>query len=114
MGTFHIHFQGQVQGVGFRPFVYQSALAQGLPGTVSNGLDGVHIYFNAEASVAEGFFQFLQSNLPLNARVLHSHMQATAPREFVEFSIVGTEETGPASLLLTPRGSGRQTTFLEA
>ncbi|MBP8240031.1 MAG: acylphosphatase [Saprospiraceae bacterium] len=45
--TYHVHLQGQVQGVGFRPFVYQLATRYGLCGWVNNTLDGVHIEFNA-------------------------------------------------------------------
>ena len=39
----HLHIQGQVQGVGFRPFVYRLALEMELKGWVNNGVDGVHI-----------------------------------------------------------------------
>ncbi|MBZ4023103.1 carbamoyltransferase HypF [Rhodobacter sp. TJ_12] len=38
-----IRVRGQVQGVGFRPFVWQLAQAQGLRGTVSNDAEGVLI-----------------------------------------------------------------------
>lgn len=102
MGTYHIHLEGQVQGVGFRPFVYQSARAAGLCGTVSNGMDGVHIYFNAAPKMAGHFFQFIQDNLPLNARVLSSRIEEVDQLDFSGFSIVKTEEKGAASLLLTP------------
>ncbi|SOB93497.1 carbamoyltransferase HypF [Rhodobacter maris] len=40
-----IRVRGQVQGVGFRPFVWQLAQARGLRGTVSNDAEGVLIRF---------------------------------------------------------------------
>ncbi|MCB0586912.1 MAG: acylphosphatase, partial [Phaeodactylibacter sp.] len=36
MPTYHIHIEGQVQGVGFRPYVYRMAREHGLKGWVSN------------------------------------------------------------------------------
>ncbi|KAA5708602.1 hypothetical protein F3G30_28690, partial [Klebsiella pneumoniae] len=39
--TYEIKFSGIVQGVGFRPFVYNLARRLNLTGFVSNGLEGV-------------------------------------------------------------------------
>jgi len=44
--TWHIHIQGIVQGVDFRPFVYQLAHSSGINGWVDNDMDGVHIEFS--------------------------------------------------------------------
>ncbi|HAO48120.1 MAG TPA: hypothetical protein DCR35_01710, partial [Runella sp.] len=41
--TYGIRLTGIVQGVGFRPFVYQLAHEWGLTGTVSNGPEGVKV-----------------------------------------------------------------------
>ncbi|MBK7407806.1 MAG: acylphosphatase [Saprospirales bacterium] len=43
LSTFFIRITGQVQGVGFRPFVYQQAEKYQLKGWVNNSLEGVHI-----------------------------------------------------------------------
>lgn len=45
--TFEIIISGQVQGVGFRPFVYGLAKQFQLCGTVCNNQDGVLIHINA-------------------------------------------------------------------
>ena len=41
--TYHINIKGQVQGVGFRPFIYRLAQKMNLNGWVKNTADGVHI-----------------------------------------------------------------------
>ena len=43
MQAWQIRVRGQVQGVGFRPFVWQVARARGLRGVVSNDAEGVLI-----------------------------------------------------------------------
>lgn len=49
-----LHITGIVQGVGFRPFVYNLARSQGLSGWVLNASDGVHAFVEgAEATVDE-------------------------------------------------------------
>ena len=42
--TYKISISGQVQGVGFRPYVYGLAIEFSLNGTVSNNEEGVIIY----------------------------------------------------------------------
>ena len=43
-----IQVHGQVQGVGFRPFVYRLATELDLSGWVRNDADGVHIEVQGE------------------------------------------------------------------
>ena len=102
MRTFHIHIEGQVQGVGFRPFVYQLARSLGIPGTVSNGLDGVHIFFNATEGLAQHFYQKLLIETPQRAKILHHSMAGVEPEFFTNFEIVESSQEGQANLLLTP------------
>ena len=47
MQTYHIHINGIVQGVGFRPLIYTLAMQMQLNGYVKNGSDGLHVYFNS-------------------------------------------------------------------
>jgi len=46
--TYKIIVSGQVQGVGFRPYVYNLAKDFSLTGTVSNNEEGVIIYVTGE------------------------------------------------------------------
>ena len=56
MNTYHIHINGLVQGVGFRPFVCRLAKEFDICGSVSNTNNGVHIEINASKEVAEDFY----------------------------------------------------------
>ena len=63
MGTWHIHIKGRVQGVGFRPFIYNLATSMNIRGTVNNGSDGVHIELDAD-SYPHGFIDRIKKDRP--------------------------------------------------
>lgn len=67
MNGLQILVQGQVQGVGFRPKVWQLAKEMGLTGNVRNTSKGVEIKVWGKES--EGFVDRLLKELPLLARV---------------------------------------------
>ncbi|MGF7214716.1 hydrogenase maturation protein HypF [Spirosoma lacussanchae] len=100
--TFHLHITGLVQGVGFRPFVWQLARAMSLTGTVSNGPDGVHVYLNADAETAQQFKKRIQAEAPELARIQSIKVNPTTPLLYPDFSIIHSRSEGQASLLLTP------------
>lgn len=100
--TYHIHLRGQVQGVGFRPFVYQLAMEHRLNGWVNNTLDGVHIEINADADTASRFFEELQSHAPVLARIISASMEEKPQQDYPDFRIIHSAEAGEATLLLTP------------
>ncbi len=100
--TYHIHLQGQVQGVGFRPFVYKLALEHGLHGWVNNDVDGVHIEINAEEERAQFFFTTVQQQAPVLAHITHARMWRTHQAHYRDFRIIHSTATAAAQLLLTP------------
>lgn len=102
MPTFHIHIEGQVQGVGFRPYVFRVAKALGIVGTVSNGLDGVHIHFDTAGLPAQEFYLEILRNAPKRARILRHSMKPAPAYHFDSFAIIESEKEGTANLLLTP------------
>ena len=55
---------GQVQGVGFRPFVYKLAYELGLYGFVKNSIEGVAIELEGEDSKISEFEKLLHTELP--------------------------------------------------
>jgi hydrogenase maturation protein HypF len=61
---------GQVQGVGFRPFVYRIASANAVTGTVNNSSQGVIIEVQGTAEQIESFGFDLTDKLPPLARII--------------------------------------------
>lgn len=100
--TYHIHIKGQVQGVGFRPYVFRLAQQFELEGWVNNATDGVHVMFNADYDKAKLFYETLIQQKPVLARILAHHMQETAPQFFDNFQIISSDEQTIPDLLLTP------------
>ncbi len=68
LGT-SIHIQGLVQGVGFRPFIYQLATKWGVTGHVGNNCHGVIIHGWASAEVLEQFYQYITTQAPPQASI---------------------------------------------
>ena len=102
METFHIHIKGIVQGVGFRPFVYQKALQHNLKGWVNNTTNGVHIEINADKKSANNFLQDILKHLPPLALVTEYSIKKVDNQQFDEFKIVKSAENNQTNVLLTP------------
>ncbi|MGD0383942.1 MAG: acylphosphatase, partial [Thermoguttaceae bacterium] len=64
-----IAVRGVVQGVGFRPFVYNSALAKGLSGWVLNEADAVRIEVQGRHAALDEFVESLHNAHPAQARI---------------------------------------------
>lgn len=76
---------GQVQGVGFRPFIYKLALDLKLSGFVNNSVDGVELEIQGKPLVLELFEELLHSKLPPLARIdklTKSEIQFTSSTTF--------------------------------
>ena len=102
MHTFHIHINGLVQGVGFRPHVHELATRLNLKGWVNNGMNGVHIEINAISEEANSFLQNLIENAPSNAIITTSHIQEIESKQFASFEIIRSDTTRDPDLLLAP------------
>ncbi len=102
MNTYHIHINGIVQGVGFRPFVCRLATEMSLNGWVCNGNDGVHIEFNANKESAQRFFNTIVCNPPKNAIVTFHKFQIVGNVEYKDFIIKESDNHAVPDILLTP------------
>lgn len=61
--------RGVVQGVGFRPFVYHAARAEGLSGWVRNDAGAVQIEVQGSAAALDRFLETLRTRPPPQARI---------------------------------------------
>lgn len=79
--------RGQVQGVGFRPFVYGLASRLGLGGFVANNGLGAVVEVEGPHDVVETFEQRLASRLPPLARLTHCARRDLPPQNEAHFAI---------------------------
>ncbi len=100
--TCRIRVRGQVQGVGFRPFVYRLALELGIRGWVRNDGEGVEVEAQAHEDIIAALLQRLKSEAPPLARVdaIESSTQTSRPH-YPDFSILATRSS-PAHTAVTP------------
>ncbi len=100
--TWHIHIQGQVQGVGFRPFIYQLAQKFKLNGWVNNSGDGVHIGLNADEVVAIDFYDELISNSPKLSHITSHSITEISEVDYKDFKIIKSSSDEKPLLLISP------------
>ncbi len=102
MKAFHIHIQGKVQGVGFRPFVYRLAREMGLVGWVNNGKDGVHIEVEGKAEIVQRFLERVQREAPAIARILTVEVREIPVQQFTAFTVRHSFQEGVSTVLILP------------
>lgn len=87
----HIHIDGIVQGVGFRPFVYGLATRLSLVGWVKNTSAGVDIEVDGADGDLEHFVKALQAEAPPLAQIHHLHWEMAPTFGFDDFRIVPSQ-----------------------
>jgi hydrogenase maturation protein HypF len=75
----HIHIKGVVQGVGFRPFVYNLAAELALAGWVLNSSSGVEIEVVGPDDVLDEFVERLMTDAPPLARIEYISATSVPP-----------------------------------
>lgn len=102
MKSYHIHISGQVQGVGFRPYVYKLAEQLGVKGWISNSNDGVHIELTGEEATATRFYQTIIQSPPSHSIITRHHIHEIPLQEFSSFIIKESLTGSQPNLLFTP------------
>jgi len=100
--TYLIRITGTVQGVGFRPFIYQLAHKLHLKGEVRNDSAGVTIVVNAIKEQLDTFITQIKTNLPPLAKIDSLELHEVTTRKFETFSIVQSENLFLTSALIPP------------
>ncbi|UCH35175.1 MAG: carbamoyltransferase HypF [Armatimonadota bacterium] len=83
--------KGIVQGVGFRPFVYQLARRLDLTGWVRNTSDGVIIEIEGERERLDEFLRLLRDNAPPASDITSVSAQDLPPEGERDFSIITSD-----------------------
>ncbi|TGE34145.1 carbamoyltransferase HypF [Desulfosporosinus sp. Sb-LF] len=94
------YFNGIVQGVGFRPFVFKLAAELDIKGWVKNSSHGVTIH--AEGDNLELFYHRLQTEAPPLANILTARSAGVEPMNYATFEIVQSETEQGADVLISP------------
>ncbi len=102
MRSWHIHIEGQVQGVGFRPRIFLLAQKYELKGWVNNTTDGVHVQYSATEKMADAFYRNLLIEAPALARITRHQLREIEAQNFDDFQIVHSSTSAVSSLLLSP------------
>jgi len=97
-----IRVRGIVQGVGFRPFIFQLADRYRLTGWVRNQTDGVEIEAAGQMAAIEAFVRSIPAEAPPLARVVHVEVieQPFAPLD--RFSIGSSHAEQARATLIAP------------
>ncbi len=93
---------GVVQGVGFRPFVYNLARELGLAGYVTNTAEGVELAVQGEAAAVEEFFRRLTGQAPPLARILSLERTPEEPRPDLHGFTIRPSRAGTRRTLISP------------
>lgn len=100
--TYSLRVTGVVQGVGFRPFVYQLASSMGLAGIVGNDASGVFVEINADELTCKSFAEAIRSDAPPLASVDTITYQTIQAKTFSGFSIIESDQEGVRTTLIPP------------
>jgi hydrogenase maturation protein HypF len=102
MRWIHIHIEGVVQGVGFRPFVFKLATDFNLKGWVCNGVDGVHLEAGGQEEQITEFIEQLKHQAPEESYITSFMVDEINELEVSDFQIVDSNPLGTPNLLITP------------
>jgi hydrogenase maturation protein HypF len=102
MSGLQVHITGIVQGVGFRPFVYNLATRLNLKGWVRNTSAGVDIEVDGEQDVLDAFVKALRDEAPPLSRIDELTASFRPANRFTSFDIVHSEAVEGAFQPISP------------
>jgi len=101
--TYEIMVSGRVQGVGFRPFIYNLAKKLQIKGFVTNNENGVFIKVEADESILDDFYEQISIQKPISSQITFSEKKIIISTEIVEgFHIKPTASNLLIDIPLTP------------
>jgi hydrogenase maturation protein HypF len=103
--TEKIDINGIVQGVGFRPFIYNLAKEMGIKGYVLNNPQGVLIIAQAPKKIRDQFIKNIETQAPPLSRIneiMRSDLANENQETFSDFSIRESQNPGKPTTLISP------------
>lgn len=98
----HIHINGIVQGVGFRPFVFNLAAAYYLSGWVCNSASGVDIEVTGNSNNVDQFSADLPIKAPPLAQIDSIEVNEIPLRDFQDFRIISSQDSASDFIPVSP------------
>ncbi len=98
----YIVIRGAVQGVGFRPFVYNLAVKMGMKGYVLNSSSGVYIEAENQKELLNDFILKIEKEKPTLAVITGFEFSFLDPINYVTFEIRKSEADDDFSALIMP------------
>jgi hydrogenase maturation protein HypF len=95
-----VYAKGRVQGVGFRPFIFQLARKYNIRGTVQNNMDGVKVLIEGEGKSLQLFLEALQSNTPRLSKITEITFEPVSSVGYTDFRIIPSIREGASTLVL--------------
>lgn len=99
-GAVRVTVKGRVQGVGFRPFIFQLAERFSIKGTVQNNMDGVNICAEGCKHNLNGFISAIKENAPRLSRIDEVIVEEAEKTGYSEFKIIPSDGSGRSSLVI--------------
>ncbi len=96
------HIKGLVQGVGFRPFIYLIARANGLNGWVENNNLGVTVFTEGTKQQMEVFRHDLFARKPEAAHIINLSEKECSTQGFTDFQIRKSQNYSDSITLVSP------------
>ena len=97
-----LEVNGIVQGVGFRPFVYNLANHFGLKGEVANTSTGVSIHIEGPLDRIQSFETDLATKCPPLAHIVEISTRSESVKQYAGFNIVKSRGRAAMSTLISP------------
>ncbi len=98
----HIEINGVVQGVGFRPFIFQLARKHKLCGNVANTAEGVVIHVEGTLQRILTFLEEIPQKQPPLAHIVHIASTDAAFQNCPDFKIIKSSSADSKSTLISP------------
>ena len=94
--------KGTVQGVGFRPFIYNLAKKLNLKGWVLNSTKGLEVHVEGQPQELEEFVQIVKQEPPRLARITSMEVKETDYCGYTDFVIRGSSQEAETDVLVPP------------